>query len=34
MNGLLKVALAGCYDAEGDARFGEAHGGAFGAVEP
>ena len=30
---LLKVALAGCYDAESDARFGEAHGGAFGSVE-
>lgn len=33
MDCLLKVALAGCYDSEGDACFGEAHGGAFGAVE-
>ena len=33
MNGLLKVAMAGCYDAESDARFGKTHGDAFGAVE-
>ena len=33
MDCLLKVALPGCYDSEGDACFGEAHGCAFGAVE-
>ena len=27
------AAWAGCYDSEGDACFGESHGGAFGSVE-
>jgi hypothetical protein len=30
---LLQVALACCYDAEGDAGFGESHGRALGSVE-
>ena len=33
MDCLLKVALASCYDSEGDACFGESHGCAFGSVE-
>ena len=33
MDGLFKMALAGCYDSEGDARFGKAPGCAFGSVE-
>jgi hypothetical protein len=33
MDCLLNVSLACCRDSEGDACFGESHGGAFGSVE-
>ena len=33
MDCLLEIALAGCYDSERDARFGESHGVPFGSVE-
>jgi len=33
MDCLLEVALAGCYDSEGDTCFGEPHRCAFGSVE-
>ena len=33
MDCLLEVSLARCYDTEGDARFRESHGRAFGSVE-